>query len=129
MIKLVFIIPPGSPVLPFIQQYSIGENEIILPHGTQVVYERALGINQSFDVISTSTEEGKGPEIGCFKSDPVPNIHVFRVLHDPWEVKAALNYNPLNYNLYGTCLDSVSAQTGASVEAIKKLSEQYLFQA
>lgn len=128
MTKLVFLIPPGSQVLPFTHRDSMGEEEILLPHGTQVVYERTLSIDHEFGAIyRRPSNEGKTPVIGCRKSYPISEIHIFRVINDPWEVQAALAYNPLNYNLYGSCLDQVSAQIGASVETLKSISEEHLF--
>lgn len=150
--KMMFIIPSNFPVLPFIHHNLVNEGEILLPHGTRVVHERTLTINHQFDMIpQVSTylyhqdreklrESGNPSEVKprydsyskeheniyCIDSEPL-DIYIFRVLYDPWEVQAALNYNPLNYNLYGPCLDSVSEQTGVSIETLKRLAEQHLF--
>lgn len=148
LFKLAFIIPAGSRLMPFIHYFAPNyEDEVLLPHGTRIVYERTLKFDHPFDMIlqprtrspQPETIENDNPivsrynhstdqfeEIDCHQVK-LREIYVFRVLHDPWEVQAALVYNPLNYNLYGSCLDSVSAQTGVPIETLKRLAEQYLF--
>lgn len=152
--RMVFIIPAGSHVLPFIHRDSIrGEDEILLPHGTQIIHERTLKFDHDFDIVRQPQTDiyypfwkyvrpidDYGPaqprqdpfthkfqDIKCAKVKLTKEIYIFRVLSDPWEVKAALAYDPLKYNLYGACLDQVSEQTGVSIETIKRISEQHLF--
>lgn len=125
--KMVFLIPTGFPVIPFIHKDSLeNEREILLPHGTQVVHERTIMLSEDFDMIpqpqdlanyhpiSNSNKNqsrrniytGQLQDIECYQSTrSYKEIYVFRVLHDPWEVQAALAYDPLNYNLYGVRLD------------------------
>lgn len=142
--KMVFIIPAGSQVLPFIHlDAPSGEDEILLPHGTQIVHERTLNIDH-FDMVQPprtynswkydgSTQPRQDPftrkfeDIECAKVRSFKEVYVFRVLNDPWEVQAALNYDPLKYNLYGPCLNSVSAQTEVPIETLKRISEEHLF--
>lgn len=126
------------------------ESAPILPliHGLDI-HERTLTVNDDFITIKRSYYElrpsifpitvkrsqpskldphtGQFQNINCVKSIEFKGLYVFRVLTDPWEVKAVLNYNPLNYNLYGSCLSQISTQTGASVETLKKISEEHLF--
>lgn len=144
--KMVFIITPGTPILPFVHLGAFtGENEILLPSGTQIIYQRTLTIKHDFlyfkepiyEILNQEETQiratkfdpdtGRLQDIPCQNSQTAKLVHIFRVVTDPWEIQAALNYKPLNYNLYGPCLEQVSAQTGVSVETIKRISEQYLF--
>lgn len=141
--KMVFIIPIGSQVIPFIHEHSMLEEEILLPHGTQIIHERTLKVGQEFDVISTPSpdyssrfkniiprydlDEDQLQDIECNRSQIDVEIYIFRVLSDTWERKAALAYDPLKYNLYGPCLDQVSEKTGASIDTLKRISEEHLF--
>lgn len=140
---LAFIIPAGAQLIPFVYRPGMEEDEVLLPHGTRIVYQGAIKIGRELDLIAQPRAPTSEPPIkdnnGYSFIDSqhryntycspvlVGNIYIFRVVHDPWEVQAALNYNPLNYNLYGSCLDSVSQETGASIERIKRLAEQHLF--
>lgn len=127
--KIAFIIPVGSQVVPFIHKDALfGEEEILLPHGSRIVHEKTLRPGQYFSIIGRPFRKYTKEGIDCVKSQSLrPEIYIFRVLSDPWEVKAALAYNPLNYNLYGSCLNSVSEQTGVSIDTLKKISHEHLF--
>lgn len=71
-VKMLFVIPPGSHIFPFVHQDSMDESEILLPHGVRIVYKQTLSLDQHSETVDSNAVYGR--------PDLVKDIHVFQVL-------------------------------------------------